>query len=514
MGVDRDLVSFCRVDQVLGGYMEANRLCSYDNPVNIMAPLWLNNSCSPFPEPNSSCTLGNNAVYAINIDGADTAKAGIRFARENNIRLSIKNTGHDYIGRSNGQGSLALWTHNLKSMSFISYSSPHYTGPALKAGAGVQFSEAYEAAAERGLRVIGGFCPSVGMVGGFVQSGGYGPLSSNYGLAADNALEFEVVTVDGQHLVASPTLNSDLYWALSGGGAGNYAVVLSLTTKAHTDGRSAGASLSFVNEDPESFWAAVSAFQVRLLELNTIPGFTASWSVDNQTFQISVATLADGTQSAMEDALKPFLGDLRALNVPLTSYNTTEHASFYDHFEYYTFSPKVYETNSSLGGRLIEPATIKNNLTELVNTFRDIVTDPAYPVKLISATTLNVTHDRVGNQPGSNAVLPAWRAAAYTLNAAIGYSSDTSSQELQAVQEKINEWQAQFNPLTPGGGGYMNEATYDDPNWKVDYFGSNYDRLLSIKKKYDPDFSLWQHTSVGSDVYWEVVRDGRLCRLH
>ena len=66
------------------------------------------------------------------------------------------------------------------------------------------------------------------MVGGYVQGGGHGPLAASYGLAADNTLEFEVVTVDGRHLIASPIQNSDLYWALSGGGAGNYAVVLSL----------------------------------------------------------------------------------------------------------------------------------------------------------------------------------------------------------------------------------------------------------------------------------------------
>ncbi len=146
--------------------------------------------------------------------------------------------------------------HNLNTISFFNYSSPGYTGPAAKAGAGVQFFEASKAAAEQGLRVLGGYCPTVGMVGGYVQSGGHGPLAASYGLAADNTLEFEVVTVDGQHLIASPTQNSDLYWALSGGGAGDYAVVFSLTTKAHVDGPTAGAWLSFTNTNADTYWAA------------------------------------------------------------------------------------------------------------------------------------------------------------------------------------------------------------------------------------------------------------------
>ncbi|KAI0383023.1 FAD-binding domain-containing protein [Hypomontagnella monticulosa] len=485
----------------------------YTDAVNIMSPYWLNNSCSPFLGPSPSCTLGNIPVYAINVDGPETVAAGLKFAREKNIRLSIKNTGHDYIGRSNGQGSLSLWTHNLKNMTFLNYKSRNYNGPAMKAGAGVQFFEAYKTAADNGYRVTGGYCPTVGMVGGYVQGGGHGPLSASYGMAADNALEFEVVTVDGRHLVASPTQNSDLYWALSGGGAGNYAVVLSLTIKVHKDGQTAGATLTFANTDPTTYWQGVGAFQKRLITLNTIPGFATSWGFDNQAFSLNVATLTDGSQADIEGHLKPFVDDLKQLNVSLINYNTTIHSRFYDHYQAYTFPPEIYATNSSLGGRLIPTSAIQNNLTGLINVFQQIVTDPVYTRNRISAISINVTHARVGNDPSSNAVLPAWRDALYTLNVGIGFDADTPTSELQAVQAKVNDWQALFTPLSPGGGGYMNEATFDDPTWKQDYFGKNYNKLLSIKQKYDPNFALWQHTSVGADAFWKLNGDGRLCRV-
>jgi FAD/FMN-containing dehydrogenase len=58
---------------------------------------------------------------------------------------------------------------------------------------------------------------SVGYAGGFIQGGGHGPLSSLYGLAADDALEFEVITTTGKVLTASPSQNVDLFWALRGG---------------------------------------------------------------------------------------------------------------------------------------------------------------------------------------------------------------------------------------------------------------------------------------------------------
>src|ERR1700712_2958713 len=95
--------------------------------------------------------------------------------------------------------------------------------------AGVQIFEAYEALAARGLRMVGGECATVGISGGFLQGGGHSALSSTHGLGADQVLEWELVTANGTHLIASPTQNSDLYWALSGGGPGTYGVVVSVT---------------------------------------------------------------------------------------------------------------------------------------------------------------------------------------------------------------------------------------------------------------------------------------------
>ena len=120
-------------------------------------------------------------------------------------------------------------------------------------GAGVQWSEAYEAAKHRNRVIVGGLSPrgSVGAAGGWLAGGGHSPMAPNYGLGAlnspemigpyshghftgvDNVLEITIVTADGNHVTANPYLNQDLFWALRGGGGGTWGIVTSVTYKTH-----------------------------------------------------------------------------------------------------------------------------------------------------------------------------------------------------------------------------------------------------------------------------------------
>lgn len=108
--------------------------------------------------------------------------------------------------------------HHLKDITFSDWSDSYYTGKAIKMGAGVQGFEAYQAANASGLQVVGGECPTVGIAGGYTQGGGHSALASKHGLAADQTLEWELVTGTGEYLIANRHQNTDLYWALSGGG--------------------------------------------------------------------------------------------------------------------------------------------------------------------------------------------------------------------------------------------------------------------------------------------------------
>jgi hypothetical protein len=93
-------------------------------------------------------------------------------------------------------------------------------------------------------------------------------------MSVDNVLEWEVVTASGEHLTATPDRHTDLYWALSGGGGGTYAALLSMTVRAHPDSPVTAANLTFtyaadggdedVYENKGKFYEAVAVFLTSL----------------------------------------------------------------------------------------------------------------------------------------------------------------------------------------------------------------------------------------------------------
>ena len=142
-------------------------------------------------------------------------------AREQSVRLVIKSTGHDYLGRSIAPDALSIWTHHLNDIKYhekefkLAGSGKVIEGDAVTAGGGTEMLAVYRAAAAHNATVVGGGGRNVGVTGHF-SSGGHSILSPRYGLAADNILEMEVVTAAGEILTVNEDQNQNLFWALRG----------------------------------------------------------------------------------------------------------------------------------------------------------------------------------------------------------------------------------------------------------------------------------------------------------
>lgn len=138
------------------------------------------------PADGELFTGGGFPSYLVNATTVAQVQLAVNLARSLNLRLIIKNTGHDFNGRSADAGSLSVWTHSLKNLEFYeTYKTATYSGPAMKIGAGIETKELYAAAEKYGVTGVGGLCTTVGVGGGFLAGGGHGPMTSMLGLGAD-----------------------------------------------------------------------------------------------------------------------------------------------------------------------------------------------------------------------------------------------------------------------------------------------------------------------------------------
>lgn len=477
--------------------------CSIDSSSSVQAAIFANASCDPFTPKSSACLLGNYVSYAVNVTGPEDIAATIRFARKNNIRLVIRNTSHDYMGRSTGAGGLAIWTHHLKGVEVKDWVDGEYKGKAVKIGAGVQGYEVAEAARAAGLVVVTGECPTVGIAGGYTQSGGHSPLSTSFGLSADNTLEFEVVTADGKLVTASPSSReyADLFWALSGSGAGNFGVVVSVTLKAHPDAVTGGASFS-IQEPGLDYAAILEAFHAVLPDLIDA-GTQVTYYATNSLMVVHSVSGYNRTKTQVEDALVPFIESMKAVNVTLQP-NYTQFSSYHDHYwHYYGPLPAGHFGGAGeqlMGGRLL--------LRDALPKVGAAISSTMQLGAMFIGQALNVSRFA---SPGRRAVLPQWRDAVVMSAYSLPFSFDVPFSEMAARQDYItNTVMPLIEQVTPNAGAYINEADFQQKDWQDVFFGANYRKLLTVKKKYDSDGVFYNKIAVGSER-WQVQRDGRMC---
>lgn len=468
-----------------------------------MAPWFANQSCDPFQPASRPCELGNYVRFAVDVQSVSDIQATIAFAKHKNIRFVIRNTGHDYLGRSTGAGALAVRTHNLKNIDIVDFQSDDYTGKAAKLGAGVQGFEIMAAARDHGLVVVGGECPTVGIAGGYTQGGGHSAISTNFGLSADNTLEWEVVLANGSFVTASRAHNQDLYWALSGGGGSTYGVVVSMTVKAHPDAVVSGAALSFYAADnpTDQFYAGIQAWHEALPAL-VDAGTMIVYYFTTDFFMVSPLTAYNKTQAEVEEIMAQYIASLEALGVVYTV-TYTESAKYYNHMDTY-FGPLPFGSlkvsEAQYAGRLIPRSVVAN----ISDTWKSVIQR--------GVTWIGVAMDVAPfGSPETNSVHPAWRESLIHCVLNTPWNFTAPWEDMLALQDLMtNIVMPEIEAVTPGSGAYVNEADFRQPNFQETFWGSNYDKLRSIKNKYDPENLFYATKGVGSEA-WNVFDNGRMC---
>jgi hypothetical protein len=159
---------------------------------------------------------------------ARDVSAALAFARQHGLVVAVRATGHNVAGFAVCDGGLVV---DLSRMKRITVDPAART---VRAEAGCNWGEVNDALQPHGLAATGGFVSVTG-VAGLTLGGGLGWLVRKHGLALDNLLAADVVLADGRAVTASARENSDLFWAIRGGG-GNFGIVTSFEFRVHPAG--------------------------------------------------------------------------------------------------------------------------------------------------------------------------------------------------------------------------------------------------------------------------------------
>jgi len=511
-----------RCQEVVARFTDA--ALHYEDNGSAMFPIYTGMTCMPKLNATTAdtCTQGGYADYAVKVTNVAQVQLSINLARSLNLRLVVRNTGHDYSGRSTGKGALSLWTHNLKDIKFIkNYRDSYYSGPVFQVGAGVQGHEIIAAADKNGVSVLTGICPTVGIFGGYSTGGGHGPLMQLFGMGADQIVSMNVVTASGRFITVTPSINSDLYWAMLGGGGGTFGVITSAVVKANPKVPVTTSVFNFTsggNVSVETFWEGVKAFWDDKPRFNAAKTYS-TYNIINtgfgHLFAVEPFFATNQTIAEYEALTKPFFDKLKALKIPY-KIETNHYDSVYPAYQATFVSQQggVGGSRATPGNRLIpksnwDDAALNNKTFAAIRHAVDNAIlvlgyhqAPANPAKII------------------NSVNPAFRNEAAQVVVVNSITDSSPAGVAQSQEHMTNFIMRPLREATPNGGAYGNEADPAEPNYQQSFWGANYPRLVQIKNEWDPTGLFFVNRGVGTEG-WIVedgdrglqTQDGKLCKV-
>ncbi|KAI0333866.1 FAD-binding domain-containing protein [Cubamyces sp. BRFM 1775] len=426
--------------------------------------------------PPQVCAQGSVPRYYIDVREPADVQAAFDFARSTGVPLTIKNSGHDYSGRSSGADTLGLWI--TYAPAFVPEGcDASQAADAVTFGAGVSQGALYNFADGHNITLPGGGERSVAAAGGYLQ----GILSNAYGLAVDRVFQVKVVVPTGEYLTANACQNTDLFFALRGGGGGTFGVVMEATTRAL----------------PQTSLPTV------LVQLNGTQGMEREW------LDFIAANAIAYAQTGWGGVIAPGTGIVFTNPLINMSQATAEMAgleAFATNQLKVPFSLTLQPTFLSLFNEFLLPNGVPVGLPFLATSRlipadnfqtesqREELLDRLIPVLANSQPLIFAVAPFYFKDDGETSVTPAWRNSIWHVTASAFWNYDTSLEEKRKIYANASSNMDALREITLQSGAYFNEADVHEPNFETSFWGTNYDRLLQIKQKYDPDHLLdcWQ----------------------
>jgi FAD/FMN-containing dehydrogenase len=390
-------------------------------------------------------------VYAANT--TDVANA-IRWARQNDVALRARSSGHSYEAYSIVADGLVV---DLSGMADCGYDPVRGIA---RIGAGCKLLPAYETLFASGVTVPSGSCGSLAMAG-ITLGGGVGLMSRQMGLTCDAVRAVDLVTADGAMRRASADENADLFWALRGGGGGNFGIVTAFELAVRP---AADVSIYSVKWSIDDFAAVMGTWQ--RWAPYTDPALFSILSVDRQSVY-SVGQYIGGSDE-LQNRVAPLLAVGKPTSLVVKGMSMLEAARWFgDDNE--AARPKFKNGSAYVGATLPDAA---------LATMVQLVTNGPGPNNTLQFDALGGAIAGVAD----DATAFAHRRALFSMQVEAYWSDDGDE---AANRGWVQQARAALAPYTTGA--YVNYIDGDEANFAVAYYGNNLARLSAVKRTYDPD---------------------------
>ncbi|HZK68977.1 MAG TPA: FAD-binding oxidoreductase [Paludibacter sp.] len=397
------------------------------------------------------------------VDVADVILA-VNFGRESNLLVAVRGGGHNGGGLGLCEDGLVI---DLSGIKFVLVNTADNT---VRVGGGNVWGEVDHATHPFGLAVPAGIISTTG-IGGLTLGGGIGHLTRKYGLTIDNLLEADMVLADGTFVTVNENQHADLFWAIRGGG-GNFGIVTSFKFQAHPVKNVFGGPTLWPIEKTEEIMAWYHEFIHNAPdELNgfiatmIIPGPPFPEFLHNKQF-CGIVWCYVGDLAKAEEMFKPILAMDPVFQhvgeMPYPSIQSLFDGLFPPGLQWYWRADFFNELGAEVRAKHLEfGSKIPTPLSQM----------HIYP---ISGAAGRVAKD---------ATPWAYRDANYA-GVIVGVDPDPANANKIAKWCK-DYWEA-LHPYSAGGA-YSNFMMDEGEDRVKAAYGDNYDRLVGIKNKYDPN---------------------------
>jgi FAD/FMN-containing dehydrogenase len=409
----------------------------------------------------------------------------LAFTRRFDLPLACRAGGHSYGGYSTTGGLVV----DVTRMKVISVDVAAGTAAV---GAGSRLIDVYAALAAHGLIVPAGSCPTVG-IAGLTQGGGLGVLGRKFGLTCDNLLSAEVVLADGRLITCDATEESDLFWALRGGGGGNFGVVTSLTFRTHPIGTVALCTLdwpweravdvvqawqNWAPQAPDELWS--NCLLLASADKHALPGARVNG------VYVGAASALQPLVSALIDqiGLSPsstYISDVTLLEAMLIEANCGGLTVAECHLP--SQDPQGQLQRDTFGAKsdYFDHILPRQGITNLVNSLasRQASKELGAGVIVLDASGGAINHV----DPAATAFVH--RSSLFSAQYFANWNATDSLAVVLANQQWLADTWQLMRPYASGAA-YQNYLDPDLVDWQNAYYGANLPRLEQVKAAYDP----------------------------